>query len=452
MVTARNVDLDAAIALTRFSLGARPGELRAPGGDARAYLKAQIRPQGADQPTDPAGGRLKSTVELYEDDVSAVDLKRSRVPANIAQWKYLRRQTYEAEFLARARLGTQTAAGFRERWALFWCNHFSVTRRGAHSAAIVGSFEREAIRPHVFGRFADMLLASTRHPTMLRYLDQIKSVGPHSEAAARRQMGLNENLAREVMELHSLGVDAGYTQNDVTEMARALTGWTIARGERRGHFEFRAEMHEPGPRQIFRKRYTQDGEAQAAAALMDFAANPRTAHHLATKIARHFVADNPPPALVAELDAAYRESGGRLDHVAETLIAAPEAWDPPARKFKAPYEFVISSWRAAGLTPARHADVGRPLKALGQQVFSPTSPKGWEEEAENWAGAAAIMERMEWAGEFAANFAPSAKPLDTAKQILGARLTAASATAIARAQTRNEAFALLLMIPEFQRR
>jgi uncharacterized protein (DUF1800 family) len=442
--------LDAAIALTRFSLGARVGEMAAARGDARAYLKAQIRPQGADQPVDTNGQRLKTTAELYGERGEYSRLKRSRVLANIARFKQDRRDDYEVEFLARARLGASTKMGFRERWALFWCNHFSVKRRGLMSTAIVGSFEREAIRPHMFGPFVNMLLASTHHPTMLHYLDQQKSVGPNSEVAGRRQKGLNENLAREVMELHSLGVGAGYTQADVTEMARALTGWSIGRDE--GAFEFRPERHEPGPRTIMGKRYAQEGEGQASAALRDFAVHPHTAKHLATKIARHFVADEPPASLVAKLAAAYHNSGGRLDRVAHALIDAPESWEPAAKKFKAPYEFVISGWRAAGILPARFNDIGNPLKQLGQDVYAPPSPKGWDDDAENWAGAAAIMKRVEWAGDFAVRFPPAARPLDVARAVLGPRLAPASATAITRAANRDEAFALLLMLPEFQRR
>lgn len=348
------------------------------------------------------------------------------------------------------RVAAQTAAGFRERWTLFWCNHFPVARKGFISTAVVGAFEREAIRPHVFGPFANMLLASTHHPTMLRYLDQQKSMGPNTPAGRRREKGLNENLAREVMELHSLGVGAGYTQADVTEMALALTGWSLGRSE--GTFEFNPDRHEPGVRKIFGKTYPQEGVAQATMALRDFAASPHTAKHLATKIARHFTADNPAPSLVAKLAAAYTRSGGRLDQVALTLIDAPEAWEAPARKFKTPYEFVISGWRATGTAPMRYSDIGNPLKQLGQQVFDPPSPKGWDDEAENWAGAAAVMKRIEWAGDFATRFPAHLSPLNTARSVLGARLSQASADAIARAENRTDAYALLLMIPEFQRR
>jgi uncharacterized protein (DUF1800 family) len=252
------------------------------------------------------------------------------------------------------------------------------------------------------------------------------------------------------MELHSLGVEAGYTQADVTELARALTGWTIDRDG--GRFEFRPERHEPGARQIFGKRYPQDGEAQASAALRDFAASPHTAKHLARKIARHFVSDTPPPSLVAKLAAAYTAGGGRLDRVAHALIDAPEAWEPPARKFKAPYEYVVSGWRAANILPARFNEIGNALRQLGQDVYQPPSPKGWEDDAENWAGAAAIMKRVEWAGDFAARFPRTANALDTARLVLGPRLSPAGATAITRAASRDEAFALLLLLPEFQRR
>ena len=209
---------------------------------------------------------------------------------------------------------------------------------------LTGPFEREAIRPHVFGRFEDLLVAASSHPAMLIYLDQIKSVGPDSQYARLGRVGfpalkglggLNENLAREIMELHTLGVGSGYSQADVTEFARALTGWSIV-GFRSASARPANPASSPSAKartsrasaHILGKAYPQDGIDQAHAVLTDLAANPATAHHIAVKLARHFVADEPPPTLVARLEKTFSTTGGQLDKVAETLIDAPEAWAP----------------------------------------------------------------------------------------------------------------------------
>ena len=380
------------------------------------------------------------------------------------------RQGAGAEFIARAALASQTDAAFRERWALFWFNHFTVGQKNLQTAVLAGPFEREAIRPHVFGRFEEMLVASTSHPGMLIYLDQAQSIGPDSQLAGMAKIGLpalknlgglNENLAREIMELHTLGVGSGYTQADVTEFARALTGWSIVGlNERRrfgdedaqpGQFTFRPAAHEPGARHILGKTYPAGGLEQARAVLHDLATNPATAHHIAVKLARHFVADDPPPTLVAKLERSFNGSGGQLGEVATTLIDAPKSWSPQQRKFKTPYEFLISGYRAAALTPG--PEIVPVLTQLGQQPFSAPSPKGWSEDATDWASADGVVKRMGWAEAFAArNVSPTADPMQIAQNTLGAQLTPATATAIGRAESRPEAFSILLMSPEFQRR
>jgi uncharacterized protein (DUF1800 family) len=362
------------------------------------------------------------------------------------------------EIFARTRLATSTSQPFRERWTLFWANHFTVSTAKLQSSVLVGPFEREAIRPHVFGRFEDMLVASSTHPGMLMYLDQAKSAGPNSPAGLYKKMGLNENLAREIMELHTVGADAGYSQGDVTEFARALTGYSIGAKtdapDVQGHFLYRPALHEPGARAVMGRRYNQDGEAQARAVLADLAASSKTADHLARKLAIHFVADEPPPALVGRLREAYLASNGDLGHVATTLVDAPECWSPEARKFKTPNEFVVSGYRAAGASPSDPAkEIVQPLTFLGQRPFSAPQPNGWSDLAADWAAPDALIKRLTWASKFSAYYAPkTGAPVDVAAAILGDRLTVAAKTAIARAETRFEAFSILLMSPEFQRR
>ena len=472
--------LEGAIAVTRFGLGAKPGELAEATNDPRGWLKAQITRDGAEQPQGSLPGSVARVSDLiaYQGEIAPIRQQR-KMGMTIGmvgqdqmaderaadQLKEERRTALQPllegvrdEIFARTRLATATSQPFRERWTLFWANHFTVSTAKLQSSVLVGPFEREAIRPHVFGRFEDMLVASSMHPGMLMYLDQAKSAGPNSMAGLYRKMGLNENLAREIMELHTVGADAGYSQADVTEFARALTGYSIGAKndgpDVQGHFLYRPLLHEPGARTVMGRRYDQDGEAQARAVLADLAASPKTADHLARKLAIHFTADEPPPALVAKLREAYLASSGDLAHVATTLVDAQECWSPEARKFKTPYEFVVSGYRAAGATPSDPAkEVVQPLTFLGQRPFSAPQPNGWSDLAADWAAPDALVKRLTWASKFSAYYAPKdGAPVDVAAAILGDRLTAAARTAIARAETRFEAFSILLMSPEFQRR
>ncbi|MBI5939532.1 MAG: DUF1800 family protein [Caulobacterales bacterium] len=463
-------DLNAAIAVTRFGLGARPGEIATASADPQGWVRRQIRRAGADRPQEApetSATRIKA-FRAYRQDRRAMEreadgeVAADRDPVQIAA-RMLREDT-AVDFLARARLAATTPAGFRERWTLFWCNHFTVSAVKLLTATVTGPFEQEAIRPRVFGRFEDMLVASSAHPAMLMYLDQAQSVGPHSPAAAflrRRPMpgvggGLNENLAREILELHTVGVDAGYSQDDVTEFARALTGWSVGGlrevEDQQGEYVFRMPAHEPGGRTVMGKTYAAAGLDQGLAILKDLAAHPATARHICTKIARHFVADDPPPALVARLEATWKATNGDLGHVAETLVAAPEAWDPAPRKLKTPYEFLISSWRAIGGQPGAIEHIAPPLNAMGMRAFSAPSPKGWSDEAMTWAAPDAIIKRMSWAEGFSAVVAADLDPSPIAAGALGARLSEPVRKAVARAESRQEALSVLLMSPEFQRR
>jgi len=472
--------LNGAIAVTRFGLGAKPGEMAAAADDPRGWLKAQVTREGAEQPegTLPDSvARVKSLIG-YEVELAPIRQQR-KTPMTVGmvgqdeamqeraadQLKEERRDALQPllegvrdEIFARTRLAAATSQPFRERWTLFWANHFTVSTAKLQSSVLAGPFEREAVRPHVFGRFEDLLVASSTHPGMLLYLDQARSAGPNSLAGRFRKMGLNENLAREIMELHTVGADAGYAQADVTEFARALTGYSIGYKndpqDQQGLFLYRPQLHEPGTRTVMGKHYGQQGEDQARAVLADLAASPKTAEHLAKKLAIHFVADDPPHALVARLRDTYRESNGDLAEVANALIEAPECWAPELRKFKTPYEFVVSGYRAAGAVPSDPAkEVVQPLTFLGQRPFAAPQPNGWSDVAADWAAPDALVKRLTWATKFSAYYAPKdGAPVDVAAATLGDRLSAPLRTAIARAETRFEAFSILLMSPEFQRR
>jgi len=458
-------DMMAAIAVTRFGLGARPGEIDAAGADPRGFLIAQIRREGADIPQDggeSAAQRFEQMRDYQRQQKAARQKKDGETPDDAALQaakaaQIALRDKVNADFLARARLATNTPAGFRERWALFWANHFTVSATKQITSVLIGPFEREAIRPHVFDSFEDLLVASSTHPAMLTYLDQAQSIGPNSQVGVRRRgarAGLNENLAREIMELHTVGVDAGYTQGDVTEFARALTGFSVGRDneDRQGQFVFRDAAHEPGARTIMGRRYAQADIQQGMAVLKTLAADKRTARHVCGKIARHFVSDTPPPALTARLEKRWMDTGGDLAQVAKALVESPEAWNPTPAKFKTPYEYTLSTWRLIGAEPSAIERLAPILTGLGQKPFSAPSPKGWAEDAQTWASPDGLVKRMQWAQGFAAAVADRTDPNALAVSALGARLTPPVAKAVSRAETRKEAFALLVMSPEFQRR
>lgn len=459
-------DMMAAIAATRFGLGARPGEIEAAKSDPQGFLTAQIRRDGADLPQDDgetSAARFQQMREQQQQKKMERQRKDGEASARAPMAKAARRDLRDKvndDFLARARLGANTPAAFRERWALFWANHFTVSATKQITSVLIGPFEREAIRPYVFGGFEDLLVASSTHPAMLTYLDQAQSIGPNSRAAgfaARRQRGkagLNENLAREILELHTVGVDAGYSQGDVTEFARALTGFSVGRDaeDRAGQFVFRENAHEPGARTILGRHYGQSDIKQGLSVLKDLAADPRTARHVCGKIARHFVSDTPPKSLTERLERRWTDTGGDLAAVAKTLVESPEAWDPTPAKFKTPYEYTLSTWRLIGAEPSVIERLAPILTGLGQKPFSPPSPKGWAEDAQTWAAPDALIKRMQWAQGFAAAVADRTDPNALAVSALGPRLTPPVAKAVSRAETRREAFALLVMSPEFQRR
>ncbi len=381
-------------------------------------------------------------------------------------------QYYVGAVGARASAAILTPAPFVERLVYFWSNHFAVSADKLTVIGLAGLMEFEAIRPHVLGKFGDMLNAVERHPAMLLYLDQAQSVGPDSMIGSRagrfgggqRKIGLNENLAREIMELHTLGARTGYSQADVTEFARAMTGWTvagIARGPgarfvdaagQPGDFVFAERLHQPGSRTIMGKVYSAGGEAQAQAVLNDLAVHPATATHITTKLARHFAGDTPPPALVARMQAAYLNSGGNLPSVYRVLIDSPETWVPAPAKFKTPWEWTVSAYRAMGAKTVQPQVMTGLLTQLGQPTWRPGSPAGYDDIAASWAGPDAVMRRVEAAERFAERAGQTIDARTLAPKLFPAAVTPATAQALTRAESPAQALALLLVAPEFMRR
>jgi uncharacterized protein (DUF1800 family) len=452
-----------AIAANRFGLGARPGELAAIGADARDWLLAQLK-GGAPALPDST---LQSSVQIL---ASALQLRRDiqaeRKAGEDVQQKLPQflKPIYVSEVTARFAAAVATERPFVERLTQFWANHFAVSIDKQFLAGLAGSFEREAIRPHVLGNFTELLLAVEKHPAMLLYLDNHLSVGPHSPAAARaerrqseRKVGINENLAREILELHTLGVGGGYTQKDVTTFAEVITGWSIggqggrfAEGEP-GMFVFREDLHEPGTKVVLGRSYADEGFLQGAAVLRDVARTRAAANFIATKLTRHFLADDPPPAVVERVADVFMHSGGDLPRVYRALIDSSEAWTQPLAKYKTPSDYVISSYRGLSLPVEGHAPLA-PFELLGQRTWQPGSPAGWPDRSADWDGASALIKRIQWADAVGARLGSGRDAAQLAPQLLGANLSDATRTAVARAASAEQAVTLLLAAPEFMRR
>ncbi len=421
-------------ALARFGLGRRGNE--ALPGDPRAWLAAQLA--GADPGPDGA-----SKAETALAAIARQQLEKT--PEAIAAARAL----YRGETIRLLDHAVASQTPFRERLVWFWANHFTISARMPGCAPLVGAYVAEAIRPHVTGRFADMLRAVMRHPAMLIYLDNAQSIGPASQAGQVSRRGLNENLARECLELHTISPAGGYTQADVTALARLLTGWSVRVQQEPRGFLFRPRAHEPGGATVMGQRFA-DGEAGGLTALDFLATHPATYRHLATKLARHFVADSPPPEAVRRIESVLRDTDGDLGAASRAIIELPQAWEP-AGKLRSPLDFVLASLRALSLGPDRRPDLISVMAGLGQIPFNAPLPNGWPDTASGWTGPEALLRRVDAAYALAGR-APDADPLAIAESTLGPLLGAATLDRLRGAPSRREALALLLASPEFQRR
>jgi len=498
---------DAASAANRFGLGAKPGTL-AGLHDARGALAKEARDGAVN--AGAFAGLADGAAYLAEENRYVLDrrMRRREAAAANASGKDATgenaiqaaiggfRRQFGPKLLAEAGARWQVALaaplGFAERIVRFWSNHFAVSVDKRQALLYAAPMEREAIRPHAFGRFEDLLVAVESHPAMLRYLDNQGSIGPSSrigmtragqgligtnaseagsaavspDTAPRRRRGLNENLAREILELHTLGVDGGYMQADVTELAQAITGWSV-RGPRddriagafgsgmhadpKTGFVFREYAHEPAARSILRRRYAEEGIEQGRRVLADLAVHPATAKHLSFKLARHFVADDPPPALVRRMAVAFLDSGGDLRELYLALLRSDEAWSGDARKFRTPDDFLLAALRALGTEQVPDVRMaGALLARLGQPVFMPRSPAGFPDTAASWIGPDALLKRIQVAGELSSRASRVLAPGRIAGDALGPHLDAATSQAIARAESPRQGLGLLLASPRFQ--
>ncbi len=488
----------AAVAATRFGFGARPGDLRTIAADPQGWVLEQVRAPAADPAMIaalPAAeddllafGRWIASRRLRNAEAQRIErvaleegLSVEQIRAFSLEESYVTafRDRYGQAVDARIEAATTTATPVRERLVHFWSNHFTVSTVKPGAVALPPSFERDVARAHLDGPFASMLVASCQHVGMLIYLDNWLSVGPNSRASRAprlaprlpasgggRATDINENLAREVLELHTLGVNGGYGQEDVQALARIITGWTYDRpvlrdylndrvGTRRGPdlFVFDADLHEPGAQTLCGARFDEGGVEQGVAALMMLARHPSTAAFLATKLARHYVADAPAPAMVARVTRAFRDSDGHLPTTFAALVTSPEAWEAPLTKFRRPEDYVIAVLRTIN---ARDLPVGAAAGALtnmGQRPYSAPGPNGWDDASEAWMGADLVWKRVEFAGTLAARVARAdVDPVALAEGALGPLLSAATRQALMRAESPEQALTLLFASPELQRR
>ena len=459
---------DACLAANRFGLGARPGELARLGSGARDALFAQLKgpvPR-IQRELPPSHEVLAQAIALREERRRAGDDESGAALVKTAmKIRELYGPVYVNEALARFQAAVSSERSFVERLVQFWSNHFAVSIDKVAVLGLAGAMEREAIRPQVLGRYADLLLAVEKHPAMLLYLDNHLSIGPQSRAARLvqrrgkgRELGLNENLGREILELHTLGVDGGYTQSDVTTLAAMITGWSIGgdvgrlRGGEPGKFYFRDTFHEPDAKTLLGRRYRDDGIAQGESALHDLARHPKTARHIATKLARHFIADEPPVAAIDRIARAFESSEGDLPTVYRALLEAPHAWEPAAAKFKTPADYIHSTYRALDLPVENERRGLAAFELLGQRTFQPGSPAGWPDRGADWDGSSALLKRIEWANALGQRQASRVDVPGLADAALGSSLTASTRTGLARAQDSAQALTLLLASPEFMRR
>jgi uncharacterized protein (DUF1800 family) len=469
----------AALALNRFGLGPRLGSIAAIAADPRAALLADLdRPRAGEL----AAPGLPSSAQAFRTVADANAERRARqitmakaeeakaqaepsmreggVPtANAAATKMATeavpnpgRQIYLNEAKARIDAALGSEVGFAERLVWFWSNHFCISADKIQSMS--GAYEREAVRPHILGRFQDMLEAAESHPAMLFYLDNTVSIGPNSVAGINRTRGLNENLAREILELHTLGVRSVYTQEDVSRFANVLTGWTLLPAadnpDHGGEFAFNRRLHEPGAQTILGQVYSEGGVEQGKAVLHDLARHPATAKHVAGKLTRHFIADEPAPALVESLARTFQDTAGDLKEVAKALVASDEAWSLPPTKLKRPSEWVTAMVRAGGGTTADPRRFTAGQASLGEPLWRPPSPKGYADDEASWIDG--MGQRLDIAHTYAERVAGALDPRFVIDSVLEGTVSAKTTQAVVRAESRQQALALLFMSPEFQRR
>jgi len=460
------------VATNRFGLGARGAAalyLSGGGGDPRAFVLAEINKPPLDLPGKQQASSAHLLQLFFAEQKAVRDARAMPVMTPSAHdpntenqaavpERNIARDVYREEALLRFQQAFRVPSGLIERLTAFWANHFAVSCfKGPFVRIVAGAYEREAIRPHVLGRFSDMVMAVERHPAMIFFLDNTWSAGAQSQVGRNNpKRGLNENLAREILELHTLGVNGGYTQADVTSLANMITGWTYSGPDGRfgepGQFAFVPQWHEPGPQTLLRRIFDQQGVAQGEAALRMLCQHEKTAKFIATKLARHFVADDAPPALVERLAKTFQTTGGDLASVTRVLVNSEEAWSYPLTKMRSPRDFMMASWRLLGRIPEEPQRILNALNVLGEPLWSPPGPNGFPDTKAAWEAPEQIKLRLDLAAQMARQLRDPPNPSDLLEEVFGPAASVATREAVRRAESKQQGIALLLMSPEMQRR
>ena len=454
-------------AASHFGLGGSKQDLQAIGDDAVGWVLDQVSANHSvvikDMPL--SGAQIAGNQQRVQARPQAQRMMSDAEDAESMIDQEQRRYRQEVQGAIRDTMDLRfeqaitTSAPVKERLAQFWSNHFTVSQAGRQQiVSACPSFENEAIRASLDGFFAEMVFKVVSNPVMLLYLDNAQSIGPKSQVGRRRKAGLNENLAREVLELHTLGVNGGYTQSDVTALAAILTGWTvgtpqIARlGAQPGHFAFVEAMHEPGSQTLLGKVYKESGSKQAVSALKDLSVHRSTARFIATKLVRHFVGDEPAARDVDFVADAFMKSDGYLPAVHKAVLALTSAWEPTNKKLKSPYELLVSTLRGLSLPQvamSREASLNV-LRTMNHMPFTAPSPAGWPDTNEYWGSPAALKQRIEWGVALGRRLGNRINAMDAAPVLLDADESAALLRTIARAESPAQGLALLVSSPQFQ--
>ncbi|AGY58893.1 DUF1800 domain-containing protein [Gloeobacter kilaueensis] len=446
--------------LNRLSFGPAPGDIeQATRLGIERYIQQQLHPEQIAEP--PALNARLAALDTLK--LAPVELARAFGPrpngANrrfqaagaAPQLDEQQRQDYRqnlrlvVEQAATARLmqALSSPRQLQEVMTDFWFNHFNVYAGKGLTRLWVGAYEQEAIRPYALGRFRDLLAATAAHPAMLFYLDNWLNTGPATPGARGRFTGLNENYARELLELHTLGVDGGYSQQDVTELARIFTGWGLCRPRRDQPltgFCFDARRHAPGDKILLGQTIRESGMDEGLQALDLLSRHPATARHISFQLAQYFVADNPPAGLVERLAERFRASDGDIRAVLDALFHSPEFWDSRnfASKFKTPYRYVLSAVRATGIEPANPLALFAPLQQLGMPLYGCQTPDGYKNTRESWLNPDGMTRRLSFAASLANGQLAGTRPggettaTEALIETLGGRFSAKTRAALAK--------------------